>query len=350
MQQDYSAILQRQVAISVGIASVLLALISFVRLLIFFDNTAIQALLNPNVVAVVIVGMVFLFGTLRTGKTGRVVQAATCYLVACGTALDITGGDLTSTVFLIAAMTLASEYGLLTQRPRAIVGSSLVVYIGIFFGTIYVRTGAILASVHLLSIAGAVAFLFVAIIRSRLEQVKNREDELEAKVAQRTEGLRREVKRRSELEDSLRDTATRSQRLASERALLLHELHHRTKNDLQLIASMIRLHGEDDESTNRQDLLAAVEDRIMAIALVHEYLYASNELSAIGLADYLDGLIAHLRSAHSGSAISIQQDIDTNLAVGIEPAIHLGLAVNELVQNARKHAFPEGRRGTEKGR
>ena len=68
----------------------------------------------------------------------------------------------------------------------------------------------------------------------------------------------------------------------------------------QLIASMIRLHGEGDESSTKEDLLAAAEDRIMAIALVHEYLYSSEELSAIDLADYLDGLIAHMRSAHSG--------------------------------------------------
>ncbi|MCK4516682.1 MAG: sensor histidine kinase [Spirochaetaceae bacterium] len=326
--------------------SVLLAAISFVRLIAFFGNSTFQALLNPNVVLVILVGMVFLVGTLKTGNVGRIVQVATSYLIAYGTAFDGDGGDLTSTVFLIAAMMLASEYGLLTHRPRAIVGSSLVVYVGCFFVGTYIRTGAILASVHVLLGAGVVAFLFVAIIRTRLEQVRNREDELETKVAQRTSGLRREVKRRAELEDSLRETAVRSQRLASDRALLLHELHHRTKNDLQLIASMIRLHGEDDENSTKQDLLTAAEDRIMAIALVHEYLYSSEELSAIGLADYLDGLIAHMRSAHSGAQIAIEQEINTDLSVGIEPAIHLGLAINELVQNARKHAFPDGGRGT----
>ena len=346
MQQDHSAFLQRQVAISVGVTSILLAAVSFVRLIAFFGDTLLQALLDPNVILVVIVGMVFLLTTLKTGKAGRIVQVATCYLVACGTAVDISGGDLTSTVYLIAAMMLATEYGILTDRPHAIIGSSIVVYIGIFFGATYIRIGAILASVHLLIIAGAVAFVFVAIIRTRLEQVKNRENELETKVAQRTEGLRREVKRRAELEDSLRETAIRSQRLASERALLLHELHHRTKNDLQLIASMIRLHGEDDKNSTKQDLLVAAEDRIMAIALVHEYLYSSEELSAIGLANYLDGLIAHMRSAHSGAQIAIEQEINTDLSVGIEPAIHLGLAINELVQNSRKHAFPNGRKGT----
>jgi two-component sensor histidine kinase len=348
VQQDYPALLQRRVAISVGIASILLAAISFVRLISYYGDTPLQALVNVNVTVVIAVGLLFLGLTLKSHEIGRIIQIVVSYLIACGTALDSSAGDLTSTVFLIAALMLAYEYGLLTKKTRivVVVGIPLALYVGCFFVGSYVGTGAVLASFHVLLGAGLASYLFLSIIGTRLRQVQDREDVLETKVAQRTEGLRREVKRRAVLEEDLRKTATTSQRLAADRALLLHELHHRTKNDLQLIASMIRLHGEDDLTSTRQELLAAAEDRIMAIALVHEYLYSSEKFSAIGLSDYLDGLIAHLRSAHSGSAINIDQDIQTSLSVAIEPAIHLGLAINELVQNARKHAFPDGRSGT----
>lgn len=346
MQQDYQAFLQRQVAIGVGVASVLLALIGFARRVLFYNQATVQAIIYPGVGLVVLVGFLFLATTIRSGHFGRVVQVTVSFVVACSNALDADSGDLTSSVFLVASMMLASEYGIFSKRPRLLIGAPLAIFVAAFFYGIYHKTGAVLATVHTLLGAGLVAFLFVAIIRTRLDQVRDREVELESVVAQRTEGLRREVVRRARLEDDLRKSAIQSERLASERALLLHELHHRTKNDLQLLASMIRLHGEEEPGSTKRDVLGVAEDRIMAIALVHEHLYAADELSAISLENYLDGLIAHLRSAHSGSKVTIKQELSTCIKVGIEPAIHLGLAINELVQNARKHAFPDGKDGT----
>jgi len=322
-----------------------MAAISYIRLILYFDRGLLKALTDTTVFGVVLVGVIFLVSTIKPGIVGRAIQVVGSFATACGAAVGSEGGDLTSTVFLTAAMMLGSEYGFFQKRPRLAIGVPLFVYVVCFVSGTYYTTGVILASVHIVIAAVMVAVIFVLMIRIRLEQVRNREEELERIVADRTDGLRQEVNRRARLEHQLRETATQSQLLARERALLLHELHHRTKNDLQLIASMIRLHGEEETTSSKADVMEVAEDRIMAIALVHEYLYASDELSAIDLTDYLEGLLAHMRSAQSGSVIEIEEDLRADIAVGIEPAIHLGLAINELVQNSRKHGFPDGRRG-----
>lgn len=350
MQQNHTAFLQRQVAISVGATSIVLSAISFLRRVLFFSDSLLEAFLHPAVSLVVAIGLVLVITTTRASVFGRAIQTILPLVIGCASALTAVTGDLTSSVFLGLGLMLASEYGFLVGRGKWFFGIPLSLYVVAFGFGIYRDTRAILATVHTIMGAALIAYIFLAIVRTRLKDQKEREEVLESKVAARTEGLRKEVQRRAELEQTLRDSAEESQRLAADRALLLHELHHRTKNDLQLIASMIRLHGEDGEDTDPQYMFRAAEDRIMAIALVHEYLYASRELAAIQLDEYLDGLITHLRAASTGSGVAIHDEIRASVVVGIEPAIHIGLAINELVQNSRKHAFPDGKGGQVKVR
>jgi PAS domain S-box-containing protein len=140
---------------------------------------------------------------------------------------------------------------------------------------------------------------------------------------------------RERLEQSLR-----------ERTALLREVHHRVKNNLQMILSLIRLQA--DRVTDPQ-LLKALEQtqaRVRAIAGVHERLYASPDFATIHVEPYLRAMAYDVQNSQDTSGrIHVQVDI-ADLALGIDDAVPLGLITSELLCNAFKHAFPDGRRGT----
>lgn len=129
----------------------------------------------------------------------------------------------------------------------------------------------------------------------------------------------------------------------AESEILLKELHHRAKNNLQLIASLLDLAS----SSPAPGALAECRDRINSIALVHEKLYQSGTFTSIGLSDYLRSLgqqVAHAWSPAEGR-IEVKVDAD-DLSVPLDTAVPCGLIVNELLTNAFKHAFPNDARGT----
>jgi two-component sensor histidine kinase len=132
-----------------------------------------------------------------------------------------------------------------------------------------------------------------------------------------------------------------------EKEALLKEIHHRVKNNLQVISSMLnlqarRLHGSELASTFEQS-----QQRIHTIALVHERLYQSRDLSNIGLDEYLKSLVANIMYAQNASGRGIIATTDiAGIRLPIQRAIPCGLIVNELITNAVKHAFPGARGGT----
>lgn len=131
-----------------------------------------------------------------------------------------------------------------------------------------------------------------------------------------------------------------------EKEVLLRELYHRTKNNLQVISSLISLQASH---INDAQILQSLEDtrnRIQAMSLVHEKLYKSKNLSRINARDYIEDLAnALLGSYEKGAAnVSLVLDADSTL-MGVDTVTTLGLIINELMTNSLKYAFPDGRRG-----
>ncbi|MDD9969766.1 MAG: PAS domain-containing protein [Myxococcales bacterium] len=131
-----------------------------------------------------------------------------------------------------------------------------------------------------------------------------------------------------------------------EKETLLREIHHRIKNNMELVSSLLYLQSRSTEK-NPQAVLQDARDRILAIAQVHAFLYRSEGLSHICARKHLGELIDSLRNTHREAAerIAFEVEID-EIRLDASQAVLLGLLVNELTNNALKHGFPRGVSGS----
>lgn len=124
-----------------------------------------------------------------------------------------------------------------------------------------------------------------------------------------------------------------------EKELLLKEIYHRVKNNLQVVSSLLVLQGTSCSDQALRAMLEESASRVKSMALVHEQLYQSGDLVRIEFVSYARQLMTHLSEHHGHrKGISLRMQID-DVRVGIETAVPLGLIINELVSNAYKHAF-----------
>lgn len=132
----------------------------------------------------------------------------------------------------------------------------------------------------------------------------------------------------------------------NEKEVLLKEVHHRVKNNLQVISSILSLqtaHVDGDERI--LELLRVSRDRIRSMSFIHESLYQNKDFSSIDLATYIDGLSRNLVMSYSlNGNITLERDLK-RVELVLDQAIPCGLILNELISNAFKHAFPNGRAG-----
>ena len=161
---------------------------------------------------------------------------------------------------------------------------------------------------------------------------------LEVLVADRTQALEREIAEtmlvQRELANSLR-----------EKELLLKELHHRVKNNMQVISSLLSIQAETTGNEQLAELLGESQQRIKSMALIHENLYQSEDLLEIDFDDYIRMLAGSLRHLYEVPGVAVSLDIRvTNVSLDIDSAVPCGLIINELISNSLKHGFV-GRQG-----
>ena len=132
----------------------------------------------------------------------------------------------------------------------------------------------------------------------------------------------------------------------AEKEVLLKEVHHRVKNNLQVISSLLHLQSRQIKDPEALGMFLESQYRVRAMALVHERLYQSEDLSGVNAAEYFRDLASYLHRSYASASgqVSLKVDVDP-ISLGIDVAIPCGLIISELVSNALKHAFPDDRQG-----
>ncbi len=156
--------------------------------------------------------------------------------------------------------------------------------------------------------------------------------QLEQRVEARTAELKLEVAARKQAEETVRASL-------EEKEVLLREIHHRVKNNLQVVSSLLLLQRGQVEDPGLKAVFEEAEGRIRSMALVHERLYREHTLSNLDFADYLSTLAEELiQGASTSATVKLETDLDS-VRVPVDTAIPLGLIATELVTNALKYAY-----------
>ncbi|MES2288030.1 MAG: histidine kinase dimerization/phosphoacceptor domain -containing protein [Bacteroidota bacterium] len=133
-----------------------------------------------------------------------------------------------------------------------------------------------------------------------------------------------------------------------EKEVLLKEIHHRVKNNLQVISSLLNLQSEKITQPDLLETFMESKNRIRAMALVHEKLYQSKDLSRIDFTEYMHSFITYMDNSHNLNPENVQVHVNAitqSHFFKIDIAIPCGLILNELISNSFKYAFPEKRKG-----
>jgi PAS domain S-box-containing protein len=153
-------------------------------------------------------------------------------------------------------------------------------------------------------------------------------------------GVGRDITKRKQAEEQIKKDL-------KIKTALLQELYHRTKNNMAVISSMLKIQATNSNDEFVHTTFMEVNNKIKAMSLVHEKLYQANDLSSINLNDYIQDLVLQIKQSYSqlSANVSLKFEMDDKIFVLIDSAVPLGLVLNEMVSNVFKHAFPNNEKG-----
>jgi PAS domain S-box-containing protein len=171
--------------------------------------------------------------------------------------------------------------------------------------------------------------------------------DLEERVAERTQLLELTVEELRRKNEEVETMATATARDLEEKRVMLNEIHHRVKNNLQVVQSLLKMSVRSLPEGDARTVTMTTAQRVFAMAMVHERLYQTKDLAGISAANYLRDLFAGVADSNAALHGQVKVELECDeILLNLDHAIPFGLLVNELLSNCLKHAFPDGRKGT----
>jgi two-component sensor histidine kinase len=303
----------------VGFAAlaVIVALSNFLQLVLGDTAAPLEAFLNPLVWLVLAVGLLAGVTGIADAAPFRAFQVGAFLLTGLLSALDASPGNLTSAIFVLVSLALYWAYGFPRKYTKTVVAAVTLLYFGaLTYGYQQYAGYAFLDTIGAAMLIGFLFLLGMRLWALVLERERDRQKQLEREVEKQTRELRKAVE---------------------ERGVLIKEIHHRVKNNLQLVSSFLNLSRSGLSSKSATEVIRESQYRVRAIAMVHERLYRSESFAGIDLANYVESLVKELRHAF-GCDMSFTSSLPENFTVSIDFAVPFGLIINELLTNAVSHA------------
>lgn len=145
------------------------------------------------------------------------------------------------------------------------------------------------------------------------------------------------------LENTVQKRTTQLQEVVSHRELLIREIHHRVKNNLQVISALLEMQASRSEDPNVRAAIREGQNRVLSIAFIHQNLYQHDDLKGVEMGSFMHELTSHVRQVFQRPDCPVEvESVVPNVYIDIDSAVPLGLMINELLTNSFKYAF-EGR-------
>ena len=179
-----------------------------------------------------------------------------------------------------------------------------------------------------------------------IKQRMRQQESVEAELQIAHDGLEQQVENRTaQLKDEIeirKQTETQITAALKEKEVLLQEVHHRVKNNMQIIAGLLRLHAGKIKDKHHAEVFRDAENRVKSMALIHETLYQTKDFANVDFKGYVKTISEHLFRNYSVAPekVRLKMEIE-DISLGLDNAIPCGFIINELISNALKYAFPE---------
>ncbi len=315
--------LRRGVGLIVAHGAAIVVVVNATRFASAEGLGVLRILVSPYIAPLLAAAVLAALSAVMRGRVWLVVQVALFVLNGFAAAYDASPGSVTGYTMLLFGIFLAFEYDLLRAPALTIVVATLA-YIALTFLGMYVTSGYPLLGVVNTS-AAVVFFALLAwfVLASRMGEMRSRARELQREVLDQTRELRRRYSESERLRESL-DSSLKGQQE------LLAEIHHRTKNNLQLVSALIGLNEADIEHAVDTRQTKRAQARIKALAVLHDRLYANLDAARVELATLFPDYASQLSGLGRGW-LDVECSVTGNARGDIEPTIRVCLALNEVL-------------------
>lgn len=322
--------LQKTIGFAMAAGSVGSALFTFIALTSVVGYSTLQALSHYNVWFTSIWIPIGLYTAIAKRRIAQWVQVYAFFIFGSVSAANLDDIELTNLIFFGLGLALGLAYDIFTHRIGKRLTPLLVPYlISVIIGISGLTDSPLIFIALWLTGAGMICTMFWAFFRAVRRELLSRKAHLEEQIRLRTVALEKSLKEA----ESLRDR----------NAMLLKELHHRTKNSLQIVASLLSIQQGETQDSRKSvgDILNEAERRVRTMAKTHEMFHQHDGVSVVGIELFVRAIIeGYLRSGLITS-LFVETDSVEHVAVDMDVAIPLGLIINELFSNVVQHAYAQ---------